>query len=40
MMAETREMVGASFLSICVTVGTASFGAAQGAQSPEIRAPI
>ena len=26
MMAETGEMVGASFLSICVTVGAASFG--------------
>ena len=26
MMAETAEMVGASFLSICVTVGAASFG--------------
>ena len=25
-MAETGEMVGASFLSICVTVGAASFG--------------
>ena len=25
-MAETGEMVEASFLSICVTVGTASFG--------------
>ena len=26
LMAETDEMVGASFLSICVTVGAASFG--------------
>ena len=26
MMGETGEMVGASFLSICVTVGAASFG--------------
>ena len=26
MMAETGEMVGASFLSMCVTVGAASFG--------------
>ena len=38
MMAETGEMVGASFLSICVTVGAASFGPPK--QSPELRAPI
>ena len=37
-MAKTGEMVGASFLSICVT--GRRLWAAQGTQSPELRAPI